>query len=240
MSDPTASQAFFDPASPFGALADWECQSENPQETCQRAQALKSNGDELRSKNFNHKTTVSADYTANAATAAIPKAGAVLNGFHVDTVTVKYNQNDFAKMTITGHKHGSPAANHPACRTYTGSLATVGVIFGCPATLPGILNVSGAGVRSATYTLGCSHIDEPGSQGEFLAAGNHDGVETSEVEFCDTLGATGADTTNGWSLSTRNTSLGNTQADAVTVSAEHHIQKDSNSANVGETASQSS
>lgn len=239
MSDPTASQAFFDPASPFGALADWECQSENPQETCQRAQALKSNGDELRSQNFDHKTTESAEYVANAATAAIPKAGAILNGYHVDTITVKYGQNDFPKMTVAGHKHGSPATTHPACRTYTGSLTTVGVAFGCPTTLPGITNVSGAGVRSATYTLTCQHQDEPGSQGEFLAAGNRDGVETSEVEFCDTVGATGADTTNGWSLSTRNKSLGNSQADAVTVTVERHIQKDAGSANVGETASNS-
>ena len=218
----TAAQAFFNPTTLAGLLSGWEIQTDQITTSRQRAQALGADGDEIASQLFDQKATISIPFVATSASAAIPKAGQILGGFHIDTVTVNFTNTTFVTMTLAGHKHGS--SNHPACRTYTGSLTTVGVLFGCPAAPVGLSIPSGAGVRSYTYTLSVNHVDELGSQGNFLAADNYDGTETAEVELCDT-GDVAADT--GWDLVTNGHNRGNTQAETSSGTAEHHIAHDS-------------
>lgn len=218
------STSFFNPTSPFGTLTGWEIQSNNPTTTQDRAQALKANGDENKSKLYNEKTSVSASYVASGspsdtiAATGIPKFGAILNGYHVDSVSVKMTNTGFAQLDITGHKHGT--ANHPACRTYTSSLTSVPV-FGCPASVPGVTIPSGAGVRSVTYTLDGNHIDEPGSSGGFLAAENHDGKETVSVELCDSGTITAA---TGWDMTSVGNGFSNTAAATASATVEKHLQ----------------
>lgn len=228
MSDPvpTASQEFFNPESPFGTLTGWEPQRENPTNQRQRAQSLKKNGDELNKRLYDGKQVVSGEYVASADNAAIPKVGIVLNGYHVDSLQVKFINNDFVKMTVNGHKHtGTGVTSHAtgSCRTYTGSLTALTSMFGIPATLPGLVLPTGTGIRSATYTLQCNHIDEPNRVGDFLAGNNHDGSETMEVELCESGNVT-ADT--GWDLMTDGHSRGMDSAETLTATVEHHIQCD--------------
>lgn len=217
--------AFFNPSDPFGIATGsgvkWEVQTNAPSTTKDRAQALKANGDELASRQYNARTTVTATYTATAADAPVPKFGAILGGYHVDTVALAYTNTGFVAMTLTGHKHGT--SNHPACRTYTGSITTVGVLFGCPASPVGCTIPAGAGIRSVQYSLQGNHIDELGTSGEFLAAENHDGNETVTVELCDN-GTITADT--GWDCTSSGNSQGNTAAETSTGTFEHHIQAD--------------
>ncbi len=217
-----AAQAFFNPTSPFGALTGWEDQTDNPTTSRQRAQALGANGDEIASQTYDARTNATGEYVATADSAVIPKAGEIKNGYHIDSVQVRYANNDFVKMTLQGHKHGS--SNHPACRTYTGSLSTIGVKFGCPAAPVGVSIPSGAGVRSVNYNLTCNHVDELGSQGNFLAADNYDGSETVEVELCDTNDITAA---SGWDLVSNGHTRGNTQAETSSATVEKHIAHDS-------------
>lgn len=232
MSAPTASQEFFNPTSPLGTLPGWEIQTENPANQWQRAQALKANGDELNKRLYDGKTSVTAEYVASADNAALPKVGAVLGGYHVDQIQVRFTNNDFVRMTVTGHKHlGTGVTSHAAnsCRTYTGTLTAITSAFGCPAVPVGFDEdtfPTGAGVRSATYTVTCQHVDEPGRLGDFLAGNNHDGIETMEIELCE-AGTVTAD--SGWDLMTIGPSRGMDAAQSLTASVEHHLQCDSNS-----------
>lgn len=221
MPSTTAAQAFFNPESAFGEFAGWEIQTVNPTTQRQRAQALGKDGDEIASKTYDHRTTASATFVATADNAEIPKAGAIVGGYHIDTITVNFTNTDYVHMTVQGHKHGTAA--HATCRTYTGSLTTIGTKFGCPATLEGLAIPAGAGVRSYTYTLTCNHVDELGRQGDFLAADNYDGSETAECELCETGDIAAAE---GWDLVTDGHTRGNTQAETATATAERHIAHD--------------
>lgn len=219
-----AAQAFFNPQEIFGtetAFSKWEIQSDNPNTTVQRAQALKKNGDELAHKEYDAKTSQSVVFVAKADDAAVPPCGKVVNGWHIDTIRIQWTNTGFCQMTITCHKHGT--SNHDATRYYTGSLATIGCMFGCPSTIVGLVIPTGAGVRSATYSLGVNHVDEPDGQGDHLAAGNYDGSETSECELCDS-GVIAADEDNDWTLMSLNHQRTNTAAEATSGTAEHHLQ----------------
>lgn len=230
----TAAQAFFNPTTLAGLLTGWEIQTDQITTSRQRAQALGAEGDEIASQLFDQKTTISIPFVATSASAAVPKAGQIIGGFHIDSVTVNFSNTAFVTMTLAGHKHGS--SNHSACRTYTGSLTTIGVMFGCPAAPLGFATLpTGAGVRSYTYTLTTNHVDELGSQGNYLASDNYDGTETAEIELCDTCDVA-ADTTipsdsderavRPWTLVTNGHNRGNTQAEASSGTVERHIKHD--------------
>ena len=227
MANPTpsaATQEFFNPEQVFGsdtAFSKWEVQTDNPNTTVQRAQALKSGGDELDHKEYDAKTSESVTFTAKDDTAEIPPVGKVVNGWHIDTVVITWGNTVFCQMTITCHKHGTSA--HDATRYYTATLQNIGCKFGCPATITGLIIPTGAGVRSVTLSLGVNHVDEPDRQGDHLAAGNYDGSETVECELCDS-GVIYADEDNGWTLMSLNHQRTNTAAEATSGSAEHHIQ----------------
>lgn len=217
------STAFFNPTSPFGALTGWEIQTNTPNTGVTRAQALGSDGDEIASKTHDAKTTVSATYVLNTATGCkIPKFGEILNGYHVDTVSIQFSNTAFVMMTVTGHKHGT--SEHPTCRTYTGSLTQIASNFGCPSAIVGMTIPQNAGVRSMTYNLQGNHIDELGSEGDFLASDNYDGNETVNVELCDsgTIAAT-----TGWTLVSVGNSFGNNAAETSTATVEKHLSHDS-------------
>lgn len=211
-------QEFFAPVSPFGEIDGWEVQGDNPTTAQQRAQALGSDGDEIAHKEFDKKTSYSATYVCAEDGAELPMFGDVLNGVHIDQVAVTFGNQAFVTMTVTGHKHGS--ANHPACRKYKGSLTAIASKFGCPSTIVGLTFPTGAGVNSITYTLTGQHVDVPGSQGEFLAADNYDGVETVDVELCDSGEITAS---TGWSLTSAGHGKSNTAATTASATAEHHL-----------------
>ena len=219
----TAAQAFFNPTSPFGELAGWSVQNENPTTSSTRAQALGANGLEIASRLHDAKTSVSAGYVASSAEAAIPRAGQVLNGYHIDSVTVAYSNTAFAQMTLAGHKHSDGKThgdNGSVPRQFTGSLQTVGTLFGCPSAPLGVVIPTGAGVRSVNYTLTVNHVDELGTEGNWLNGDNYDPSETVEVELCDSGVILAAE---GWDLTSAGNSLGNTAAETATATVERHI-----------------
>lgn len=221
----TAAQAAFNVTSPFGTLTGWEVQNDNPNTTSTRAQALGANGLEIAKQLHDTKTSTSCSYVATAATAAIPKYGDVLSGWHVDSVQVAYNNTGFAMMTLTGHKHTGGAGSHTSGtgkvpRKFAGSLTTVGTLFGCPSTPAGFSIPTGAGVKTLTYTLTGNHVDELGSAGEWLNGDNYDPKETYDIELCDTGTITAA---AGWDLVSAGGATGNTVFQTATATVEKHI-----------------
>lgn len=223
-----ASTEFFNPSDPFG-LSGWECQSDDIRTSYQRAQALDRKGNECAHRTYGGQTSITIPYVITADNAVIPKVGLVAGsaevGFwHIDKITVTFTNNDFVKMSIEAHKHeGGSSHAASSCRTYTGSLGAIASQFGCPATICGLTIPADAGVRSITYTLECNHVDEPGSQGDWLAGDNYDGKETVSVELCDTQALTAA---TGWDLMNKGSNPSNTGATASSGDAEHHLVDD--------------
>lgn len=211
-------QAFFNPESKFGGFEGWEIQQSNPTTGKDRAQALGADGDEIASKLHNTKTSITENFVAVEDGAVIPSVGAIAGGYHIDSISVTLSNTGFATMSVTGHKHGSTV--HPACRTYTGTLATVAAIFGAPATVPCATIPTGAGVRSVTYALAVNHIDELNNVGEFLAGDNYDGNETYTIELCDNGVLTAKD---GWDETSIGGGQGNTAAETATGTFVKHL-----------------
>lgn len=211
--------AYFETTSPFGNLTGWELQTANTSDTHTRAQALGADGDECAKKLHDAKTSVTATYTLKTKTSCnIPKFGEILNGYHIDSVSIAFTNTGFVQMTVTGHKHGSTA--HQACRTYTGSLTTIASEFGCPSLPTGMKTPTAAGVRSVTYNLTGNHDDQLGAAGEWLCGDNYDGVETVDIELCD---STTIVAETGWDVVTGGKNVGNTIATATSATLEHHI-----------------
>ena len=231
----SSTTAFFNPAVPFtNDLKGWEIQDDDPTISKQRGQALGKDGDEIASKTHDEKETVTLNFVAKETTAKIPSVGVVESGYHIDSASVKFVQNDYVKMTLTCHKHlGTGVTSHGTlCRTYTPSWGAngIGIIWGCPDAedIDDVVVIpSGAGVRSFTYTIQCNHVDESGSQGDFLAGDNYDGSEQAEVEICDTGTITAA---SGWDLMQKGSPKGNTVAQAGRATLEHHLAHDVNTA----------
>lgn len=215
------SQKFFNPASKFGGFDGWEIQNENPTTGQDRAQALGADGDEIASHLHNTKTTVTESFVCIEDEAEIPDCGKIVSGWHIDTVTVTLSNTGFATMSVTGHKHGT--ANHANCRNYAGTYTEVASMFGCPDELPCCTIPADAGVRSVTYTKSVNHVDELGSDGEWLAADNYDGTESFQVELCDAPAANTFKAKTGWDATSLGSTRGNTVAETASGTFEKHI-----------------
>ncbi len=184
MSEPTeTAEGFFEAASPFGELAGWEPQDGGGDTTTKdRASALGADGDEFRHADHNEQKTVSATYVPDGTVTdklAVPKAGSVLNGWVVDSVSLAYSQ-EFPTLTVNGHKRTKVVSGAYAnMRTYSPTIDLPYVALGVPDQI-GPVKCEGA--RSATYELSCTHVPEVGGQDYLVGADNHDGVETLTVE----------------------------------------------------------
>lgn len=235
---------FFKPGAIIAALADWELQTGgNPTLTRQRAQSLLSTGDQMHAvqygaqiayvENFTAKTVVE---TASKTELAIPGAGAISNGAHVDSLQVSYTQTAAPTLAVNSHKHaainGTPATHDP-CRVYVGTVVlpirAIGVpstledkdgntIFECPA---------GIGMKSLTYGLAVTHTDEPDGDGGHLAGQNRDGVETLTIEFTGKVAVAELSIDGSWMLPDSDADgQGNTIATTKSITITKHIAFD--------------
>ena len=226
---------FFGDTSAFGDLAGWEIQTgPNPSTETSYANALGRDGDEIRHAGYGAKTSATCTYvsTATSGSLTLPKVGAILNGYHVDSVSVAYEQTGFPTLTVTGHRHddGSP---DKATRTYSPSVELPAVTLGVPSELDGAFSLSASaecGMRSLTYSLTCTHVDEMDADGGHLAGENHDGVETLSAEFTGkvTVGSSGTDVVAdaAWFAGTHSQSMGNTSATTTSLTLTRHIAHD--------------
>lgn len=234
---------FFDPSSPFGALTGWEVQSGgDPTKTKQRAQELNSTGDELAAQEYDKRSTVSAAYEptvwSGETEMVIPKAGAILEGYHVDSIALAFTQTKVPVLTVTGHKHDDGKGHAvDSCRTYTPTPVFPVQGIGVPSALTdggspavsifSLEALATVGLRSLSYSLTVTHEDELDGGGAHLAGENRDGVESMEIEF--TGGAVlGTDFTldSNWFVETETPNQSNTAVKTKTFSVSQHIVKD--------------
>ena len=224
---------FFNPTCPITVGADWEFQTSGPKQTAENyVNELGAHGDELRHATQGKKTTWSWTFVnkQDSGTISIPKAGLVTAGWHIDSIQIAWSRDQIKpKLTVNAHRH-EDGTNHAtgSCRTYSATVEIDAVAFGVPADLGAVSLASGAVVdfRSATYTLGVTHIDETGRDGTQLAGENHDGVETFAVEF--TGDATSDDYTvdSAWTNDQKTTTPSNTAATTTSINLIHHIAND--------------
>ena len=231
---------FFNPTCPITVGADWDFQTSGPKQTAENyVNELGEHGDELRHAKHGKKTSWSWTFVNNldSGTISVPKAGLVSAGWHIDSIQIVWGRDQIKpKMTVNAHRHDD-GTNHAAngCRTYTATVEIDAVAFGVPADLGAVSLANGAAVdfRSATYTLGVSHIDEAARDGSQLAGENHDGVETLAVEF--TGDATSDDYTvdSDWTNDQKTTTPSNTAATTTSINLVRHIANDADIAAAG-------
>jgi len=92
----------------FGTVTGWEKQSASENEVSVRANAFDGIGNESQSNLYDKRVEVTEEWKANLTTTAptIPASiGAVTNDYVLTGITVSTVNNDFATMTLTGHKH---------------------------------------------------------------------------------------------------------------------------------------
>lgn len=214
---------FFEASSPFGDFPGWVPQTGgNSSKTYNQAVMLGATGDFHAGADYDQKETISATYKANTTGAKIPAVGQVVNGYHIDSVEISWSQTDFVSMTVNGHKHLSGTAD-ANCRTYTGTIGDIGG-FGCPSSIgPFAVGKQTVGVRSASYSLACNHVDELDGEGRHFASDNYDGTETLTIELTGEGMFSAAD---GWHLDTEAKNTGNTSATTTSATYSHHITAD--------------
>lgn len=221
--------AIFSPTNLIGDLTGWTFQNGGGKNASkERASELGDDGDELMSALHNGKETATLEFVGALTTGnySFPAVGAHANGWHIDEIQVKWDRGQIRpKMTVTVHRH-TEGAMHTTCRTYVSSLSgkIAAQVFGCPSDFDDAFALTqGAvvGMRSATLTVRCSHVDEPNGTGGNLMGDNYDGVETLAVEL--TGAATADDYETSWDEPDSGDTPSNTGATTRSLNFEHHI-----------------
>lgn len=223
---------FFYPDDPL-SLAGWELQSNTPNSSRERSQGLKNSGDEKRGVTYNTKSTFTLVYKNFEASGdlALPKVGSVVNGHHIDSISLALKNTSDPELSVTTHKH-EDGENHAAgsCREYTPSI-TFKAGWGIQRDGIGFTLAAedvAVGIQSVDYGLSVTHLDELGDQGVWLAGENRDGVETFSLALLGT-GATitmPTDAEHPWGLVSQSGGETNEAADTETFEFEHHIEFD--------------
>lgn len=231
---------FFTPEDSFGGFVGWVIQTGgNPSLQTGRASELGNKGDEIAFEGFDAKTSVSCVYgpTVYTGNLTLPKIGLIKNGFHIDSVSVSYNQQGFPAMTVTGHRHDAGSADTD-CRTYTGTVVLPARKIGVPSAIQDNASVpvdvfkleddAEVGMKGLTYTLSCTHVDEPDGDGGHLAGDNHDGVEKIDIEMSGEALSDEYIVGQGWFVEANAmANQGNTSKTTRSLSIVKHISADS-------------
>lgn len=232
---------FFDPQDVFGLASSngWALQSGgNRQESVDTSRALGADGDEIAAVDHGRKEQVTCSYVSAATSGnlAIPNVGAILGGtgaapgWHVDSVKVGYSQTGLPTLEVSGHKHLTGAAD-AGCRTYSATVTLPAQAIGVPREIAGVYALdtdAPCAMRSMSYTLTCSHVEEQDCNGDNLASDNHDGVETVEIEVTG-VAASASDlgAGDGWHVDSLSVSdQSNTGAAKTSLTLSKHIAHD--------------
>jgi hypothetical protein len=237
---------FFSPADPLdlntllgidtASPLCWIVQTNAPSGTQDRASGLGQDGDEIAHVEYNAKSSASLTYKCYAAsgTLKLPSVGEISGGYHIDSVGLAYSPTDWPTLTIAAHRHDGTTGTHAAgsCRTYSPTLVFPAQ-FCIPhelraedATVMFKMSATGVAMRTLSYGLSCTHVDETGSCGDWIAGDNHDGTETLDAEFTGYPDGPDLVVNPAWSKTSDGISEGNTAVNSRTISLTRHLAHD--------------
>lgn len=176
--------------------AQWIIQNPSPNSQSDRASGLGANGDEAAWKSHNPREQITVTYKCYAASGnlTLPKVGVVASTYHIDSVKLDYDPVGWPTLTVTVHKHTAASGTHAedSCNTYATDLVFPAQ-FGVPVSISDTttpaavvmfaLASTAVALKTLSFGLTCTHVDETGGAGDWLAGENHDGVETLDAEF---------------------------------------------------------
>lgn len=171
----------------FGAQTGWELQSATVNKNKSLARALDKDGQEVAINAFNEVEEVSCVYKCSSDTNTVPAdLGAEVNGYVLTGIEIALSPDDYATMTLTGHKHNAGSPTAPGQTAAHG--VTVETAFGIPvAPLTGAsTGNTGADWSSVSIRISCEHAEANGRLGTSVAHENYD----AKIEV--TLGALSA------------------------------------------------
>ena len=222
---------FFNPSDLLSLGGDWIVQDHNIAAANQRAQGLAATGDEAASKLYDGKTSGSIAFECHAETGSLtlPNVGAVKGGYHIDSLQLVYNPAGWPKLTLNVHKHDDNSHAADSMNEFAPS-PTFPAQFGVPRGLTigaGAQSITdtACGIKSMTYNLACTHVDELDEAGDHLAGENRDGAETLAIEYTKNP-AVIANTGAGWSQMSGGSTLSNTAAETASYSWEAHVVRE--------------
>lgn len=162
--------------------------------------------------NFNEKTEIQLEYEANDPDAVGGGTVASTAAIHVTNVTVSTINTGFAKVSITGHKHGSTA--HAAA----GKTITLPAFNGFGAT--DFMETGATGIQSSTWSATVDHYDRQGPEGEFLCGTS---VGTKYESSMEAVSDTAATPTGDWIYDTLENKKSNLDFYSVSAKAHQYI-----------------
>lgn len=225
---------FFNPSAPAGIVASmWDVQSSKPSTSRERISILGPDGDETASMLYGERETITLSCQCNAkAGGAItaPSIGEVVNGYHIDSVSLTFNATAAPTMDVSAHKHATGASHNAAHRKYSipsDILSTLKGGVGVPTGIAGLsLDADLAdGFSQVTIALAANHVEAPyvGTPPAIPASDNHDGSITITAEV---IGDTIPAAPDGFDKTEESTSNGNTTNDTCSVTFVKHIAHD--------------
>ncbi len=160
----------------FGTLTGWALNNTANPSTAERGTAHGPKNDEIASKLYDKRITISETYRPSLQSAAptIPVLIGLLNSLPLTSIQVSTTQADFASMTLVGHQHTDGTDNG----------AVKSVAHGM--TLDGSFGVSLFGFTAdeateSTLTIECEHAEVPDADGDTGAGENHNAKITVSV-----------------------------------------------------------
>lgn len=217
----------------------WVLQSNSPSKSVQRAQGLKSDGDENASQLYGCMTshTLVFECHANTGNLQLPdvgKTGGTTELYHLDSFTLSLSQTSWPRLSVQCHihddcesgihSHGTPH------RKFSPSL-TIEACFGIPDALTAMVGASSAeqayvGLSSFEYSCSITHVDVAGNHGNYLASDNRDGVENVSVTAEGDIGTfqmtSGNSAIAGWDLTSESHPKQNTSEETSSATFEKH------------------
>src|SRR3990167_7645116 len=162
---------FFNPADVLALGGTWIQQENNLADSVSRAQGLGATGDEAASQTYDGKTSGTLVYESHAETVVtpalvLPQVGWVLGRSLVDSWTLAYSMTGWPKLTVTVHQHDANVHADATLNEFTTTIIFPAQ-FGIPVSLTLVATGTAwsftdtdVGMRSLSYTLGCTHVDE--------------------------------------------------------------------------------
>jgi hypothetical protein len=153
----------------FGTITGWKKQSSSENTVVNRANAFDGIGNESQSELYDGRVEVTEEWKSDLTTTAptIPASiGAVTNDYVLTGITVSTVNNDFATMTLTGHKHeeGSDGTLKSVSHGITMSRGFGTSAFG---------STGGESIDSSSATIELDHAEVADAGGNTARGENH-------------------------------------------------------------------